>query len=58
MQVVILLYDVRQTKFVGGGTMRLLKSGTQQLQGYAYVYHKNENMRGDVIESVNICREK
>ena len=47
MQVVIAPYDVRQTNFIGGGMNAITKSGTNQFRGTAYVYHKNEYMRGN-----------
>lgn len=50
MQVVISPYDVRQTGFIGGGVNAITKSGTNTVKGTAYVYHQNENMRGDAVE--------
>ena len=50
MQVVISPYDVRQTNFIGGGINAITKSGTNTLKGSAYVYHRNENMRGDSVD--------
>ena len=47
VQVVIAPYDVRQTNFIGGGMNAITKSGTNKLKGSAYVYHKNEFMRGN-----------
>jgi hypothetical protein len=49
MQVVISPYDVRQSGFIGGGVNAITKSGTNTVKGSAYVYHKNENMRGDAV---------
>ena len=49
MQVVISPYDVRQTNFIGGGVNAITKSGTNTFKGSAYVYHQNENMRGNVV---------
>ena len=49
LQVVISPYDVRQTNFIGGGVNAVTKSGTNKLKGSAYIYHKNENMRGDTV---------
>ena len=60
LQVVISPYDVRQTNFIGGGVNAITKSGTNKFKGSAYVYHRNENMRGDAIEREQIsgAREK
>src|SRR5574344_1015169 len=58
MQVVISPYDVRQTNFVGGGVNAITKSGTNNFKGSAYVYHKNENMRGDAIERQQIANAR
>ncbi len=60
LQVVISPYDVRQTNFIGGGVNAITKSGTNTFKGSAYVYHKNENMRGDTIdgETVSGGRDK
>ena len=49
LQVVISPYDVRQTNFIGGGVNAITKSGTNTFKGSAYVYHRNENLRGDTI---------
>ena len=54
LQVVISPYDVRQTNFIGGGVNAITKSGTNTFKGSAYVYHKNENMRGDAIDRQEI----
>ena len=60
MQVVISPYDVRQTNFIGGGVNAITKSGTNTLKGSAYVYHRNENMRGNVAagQEVSGARDK
>ena len=55
MQVVISPFDVRQTNFIGGGVNAITKSGTNTFKGSAYVYHQNENMRGDAIEREQIA---
>ncbi|MBQ7622243.1 MAG: TonB-dependent receptor, partial [Bacteroidales bacterium] len=49
LQVVISPYDVRQTNFIGGGVNAITKSGTNTFKGSAYVYHRNENMRGNTV---------
>lgn len=54
LQVVISPYDVRQTNFIGGGLNAITKSGTNTFKGTAYIYHQNENMRGDAIDGVQI----
>ena len=60
LQVVISPFDVRQTNFIGGGVNAITKSGTNTFKGSAYMYHKNENMRGDAVkrQAINGAREK
>jgi len=60
MQVVISPYDVRQTNFIGGGVNAITKSGTNTFKGSAYIYHQNENLRGDAVNRTQIssAREK
>ena len=54
MQVVISPFDVRQTNFIGGGVNAITKSGTNTFKGTAYIYHQNENMRGDAVDREQI----
>ena len=54
LQVVISPYDVRQTNFIGGGVNAITKSGTNTFKGSAYVYHRNENLRGDTVDGEQI----
>lgn len=54
LQVVISPYDVRQTNFIGGGVNAITKSGTNTFKGSAYVYHKNESLRGDSVDGSQI----
>ena len=60
LQVVISPFDVRQTNFIGGGVNAITKSGTNTFQASAYVYHRNENLRGDAVKGFQIqgAREK
>ena len=55
MQVVISPYDVRQTNFIGGGVNAITKSGTNSFKGSAYIYHRNEKMRGDTVEGETVA---
>jgi len=55
MQVVISPYDVRQTNFIGGGVNAITKSGTNTFKGSAYIYHQNENLRGDAVNRTQIA---
>ncbi len=55
LQVVISPFDVRQTNFIGGGVNAITKSGTNTFRGSAYVYHRNENLRGDTVEGEQIA---
>ena len=55
MQVVVSPYDVRQTNFIGGGVNAITRSGTNTFRGSAYIYHRNENLRGDAVERLQIA---
>jgi len=54
MQVVISPFDVRQTNFIGGGVNAITKSGTNTFRGSAYVYHRNEFLRGNDIAGLSL----
>jgi len=54
MQVVISPFDVRQTNFIGGGVNAITKSGTNTFKGSAYVYHRNEYMRGNTVNGIEL----
>ena len=54
VQVVISPFDVRQTDFIGGGVNAITKSGTNTYKGSAYIYHQNENLRGDAVDRETI----
>lgn len=60
VQVVIAPYDVRQSKFIGGGVNAVTKSGTNKFQASAFAYHRNEYMRGDHVsgQTISGAREK
>ena len=58
LQVVVAPYDVRQTNFIGGGVNAITRSGTNQFQGSAYYFHRNENMRGDAVERTQIGKAR
>jgi hypothetical protein len=55
MQVVISPFDVRQSNFIGGGVNAITKSGTNTFKGSAYIYHRNENMRGNTVDKEEIA---
>ena len=50
MQVVVSPFSARETGFIGGGLNAITKSGTNNLEGKAWVYYRNENMRGSSID--------
>ncbi|MDR0796526.1 MAG: TonB-dependent receptor, partial [Tannerella sp.] len=57
VQVVIAPFDVRQTNFIGGGVNAITKSGTNTFKGSAYVYYRNQDMRGGKIGDYDFEKE-
>ncbi|MCR5351778.1 MAG: TonB-dependent receptor [Bacteroidales bacterium] len=54
MQIVISPYDVRQANFIGGGVNAITKSGTNTFKGSAYIYHRNEFLRGNTVAGLEL----
>ena len=49
MAISVTPYDVRQSGFTGGGIAATTKSGSNQVTGTAYVFFRNQNMRGTEV---------
>lgn len=58
LQVAVAPYDVRQTNFIGGAVNAITKSGANKFRGSAYLYHTNENMRGDAVDRTQIAKAR
>lgn len=54
IQVSIAPYDVRQTNFIGGAVNVVTKSGNNRFQGSAYLYTKNEHLRGNKVNHADL----
>ncbi|MCC8143892.1 MAG: TonB-dependent receptor [Tannerellaceae bacterium] len=54
LQVSIAPYDVRQANFVGAGINAITKSGTNTYKGSAYMYIRNEKLRGNSVDGTDL----
>lgn len=54
LQVNIAPYDVRLSNFIGASVNAITKSGTNQFKGSAYMYTKNEYLRGNKVRDYDL----
>ena len=58
VQVSIAPFDIRQSNFVGGSVNAVTKSGTNRYRGSAYMYVKNENLRGNEVDGFDLGKRE
>ncbi len=47
-------YDVRQGNFTGAGVSAVTRSGTNEIQGSAYYFFRNENLAGSKVDGTSV----